>query len=397
MAVVLWILMFMGLVLIHELGHFISAKRKWVKVLEFGICIPPKVCTLRKDKSGTEYTLNLIPLGGFVRLKWEDPKDEADFNAKDSFIKAKIGRKILILISGVGMNIILARVIFTAIFTMGTQPISVLPENALTSTQNSYLMPTVNFLWKQGFISGDLISTPAKIESVSSDFLGQKMGLMSGDTVISINNEPVDVRNIGSVLKKNIDKDIALLFTRDNKKVLTKAHCPADNCILWLTFKAENLNLKPIKFPFFKAMRVGAKEIKAQTVLTFSALGTLGGDLLSFNKNRIKTSLNRLTWPAWAIKFGESLLNAWGWKLYLAFAGMISLALAIFNILPIPALDGGRLLGVLIQWIGKLKPEKYFNIEGYINLVFFVLLMALWIYILLKDLVHYRAIKIPFF
>lgn len=141
--------MFMGLVLIHELGHFINAKRSGVKVLEFGIGIPPKVCRLRKDKSGTEYTLNLLPLGGFVRLKGEDPKDEQDFNAKDSFIKAAIGRKIVILVSGVGMNLILARVLFTVIFTMGTQPISVLPENALSSHENSYLMPTVNFLKTQ--------------------------------------------------------------------------------------------------------------------------------------------------------------------------------------------------------------------------------------------------------
>jgi regulator of sigma E protease len=69
------------------------------------------------------------------------------------------------------------------------------------------------------------------------------------------------------------------------------------------------------------------------------------------------------------------LLTEGGWVLFLAFAGMISLALAIFNILPIPALDGGRLVGILIQWIGRLKPEKYFSIEGYINLIFFVLLL----------------------
>lgn len=396
MWLILGILMFMSLVLIHEIGHFINAKRSGVKVLEFGIGIPPKVCKLRKDKSGTQYTLNLLPLGGFVRLKWEDPKDEADFNAKDSFIKAKMSRKILILISGVGMNLILARVLFTAIFTMGTQPISVLPENALSSHQSSYLMPTVNFLHQEGFISGDLVSTPAKIERVSSSLLGQKMGLSWWDTIISINNEAVDVWNIGSVLKKNIGKDITTVFERNNKKVLTKEHCPADNCILWLTFYAGVLDLKPIKFPFFKAMWIGAKEVKAQTVLTFSALWTLGKDLLSFNGNRIKNSLNRLTWPAGAIKFWETLLNQWGWKLYLGFAGMISLALAIFNVLPIPALDGGRLLGVLIQGIARLKPEKYFNIEWYINLVFFIALMALGIYILLKDLVHFRDIKIPF-
>ncbi len=143
--------------------------------MEFGIGIPPKVCRLRKDKSGTVYTLNLLPLGGFVRLKGEDPRDEQDFNAKDSFIKAKLRNKILILVAGVGMNLILAWVIFTAIFTMGTQPISILPENALSSHQNSYLMPTVNFLRKQGFISGELVSTPAKIERVSADLLGQEM------------------------------------------------------------------------------------------------------------------------------------------------------------------------------------------------------------------------------
>ncbi len=396
MGVVLGIVMFMSLVLIHELGHFISAKKSGVKVLEFGIGIPPKVCKLRTDRSWTEYTLNLLPLGWFVRLKGEDPKDEADFNAKDSFITATIGKKILILIAGVGMNLLLAWALFTVIFTTGTQPISILPENALSSHENSYLMPTVNFLKTQWFISGDLVSTPAKIEKVSEELLGQKMGLVSWDTIISINNEPVDVWNIGSVLKTNIGKDITVLFSRDEKKIITETHCPVDNCILWLTFYAGTLNLKPIKFPLFTAMWISLKEIKAQTVLTFSALGTLGSDLISFNKDRIKTSINKLTWPAGAIKFGETLLNVGGLKLYLGFAGIISLALAIFNVLPIPALDGGRLLGVLIQWIGKLKPEKYFNVEWYINLVFFIALMALWIYILLKDLVHFRDIKIPF-
>lgn len=396
MTIVLGIVMFMCLVLIHELWHFITAKKSGVKVLEFGIGIPPKVCKLRTDKSGTQYTLNLIPLGGFVRLKGEDPNVKEDFHAKDSFIKAKIRKKIIILLAGISMNFILARVLFTAIFTMGTQPISILPENAVVSHQNSYLMPTVNFLESEGFISGELVSIPAKIEKVASDFVGQELWLMSWDTILSINDTAVDIWNIGTVLKENIDKDIAVKFMRKNKKITANAKCPIDSCILWLTFYAGNINLKPIKFPFIQAMWIGAKEIKAQTILTFSALGTLGSDLMSFNGTRIKNSLNKLTWPAGAIKFGETLLNEWWRKLYLGFAGMISLALAIFNVLPIPALDWGRLLWVLIQWVGKLKPEKYFTIEWYINLVFFILLMGLGIYILLKDLVQFRDIKIPF-
>lgn len=396
MGLVIGILMFMGLVLIHELGHFITAKKSGVKVLEFGIGIPPKICKLRTDKAGTDYTLNLIPLGWFVRLKGEDPKDEVDFKAKDSFIKAKLRKKIIILMAGVGMNLLLAWVLFTAIFTMGTKPITILPENAFSVHENSYLMPTVNFLWNEWFISGDLVSAPAKIEETTENMLWAQLWLLSGDTIISINNDPVDVRNIGAVLKKNINQDILIIFTRNNKKISTQWHCPIDNCVLWLSFYAGAINLKPIKFPLIKSMGIAAKEIKAQTILTFSALGTLGKDLLSLNGGRIKTSLNKLTGPAGAIKFWEALLHSGGWKLYLAFAGMISLALAIFNILPIPALDGGRLLWTLIQRIGKLKPEKYFNIEGYINLVFFILLMGLGIYILLKDLVRFWDIKIPF-
>jgi regulator of sigma E protease len=83
--------------------------------------------------------------------------------------------------------------------------------------------------------------------------------------------------------------------------------------------------------------------------------------------------------------------------LYIAFAGMISLALAIFNMLPIPALDGGRALWVIIQKVFRFSKEKYFNIEWYINTVFFILLMVLGIYIILKDLVVFRWIHIPFF
>ena len=117
----------------------------------------------------------MIPLGGFVRLKGEDPNNSEDFHAKNSFIKAKIRKKFIILVAGVSMNLIFARALFTAIFAMGTQPISILPENAVVSHQNSYLMPTVSFLESEGFISGDLVSIPAKIEKVSPDLIGQEL------------------------------------------------------------------------------------------------------------------------------------------------------------------------------------------------------------------------------
>jgi regulator of sigma E protease len=126
---------------------------------------------------------------------------------------------------------------------------------------------------------------------------------------------------------------------------------------------ASMVEVQKIIFPFPQSIAAGWREMGAQAELTFNALGTLGKNLLSFNGSKINDSLDKLTGPVGAVKFGDMLRQTGGWIAFLAFGGIISLALALFNVLPIPALDGGRLLGVLIQRIGRLKAEKYFTIE----------------------------------
>jgi len=397
--------MFMLLVLIHELGHFISAKRSGVKVLEFGIWIPPKVCNLWKDKSGTEYSLNRIPLGGFVRLKWEDPDKEEDFKAKDSFIKAKLRRKIIILLAGVFSNFVLAWILFTIVFALWTKPISIASENVVHSKSNSYFFPTKKFLYEKWYITEEMKNKmqllPVSVEDIETWSVASKIGMRTWDVLKSINKVNINVRNIDSVLKENTWKlDIAIV--RKWKKLRLSWICGSANCEMWIAYgitgisELEIFQNNMIKFSVPKAMLISLQEISAQTRLTFNVLGILGKSLISFNWVKIKKELNRMTWPVGAVKIGEMLYNEGGWKLFLAFAGMISLALAVFNVLPIPALDGGRLLGVLIQWLGKLKPEKYFVIESYINLIFFILLMWFGVYIILKDLVRFWNVKIPF-
>jgi regulator of sigma E protease len=93
---------------------------------------------------------------------------------------------------------------------------------------------------------------------------------------------------------------------------------------------------------------------------------------------------------------GEIFYQIGGRIAYLAFAGIISLALAIFNVLPIPALDGGRGIGILLQALFRIKPEKYFMYEGYVNAFFFYLLLVLGIVIIVKDLVVIWGVPIPF-
>ncbi len=389
--------MFMSLVLIHELGHFIAAKKSWVKVLEFGIGIPPKACRLWTDKSWTEYTLNRIPLWWFVRLKWEDPKVPDEFNAKDSLIKANIWKKLIIMVAWVFMNFVFAWLIFTAIFTAWVKPISVIPENALVWQSKSYLMPTISFLDQNWFVSWDIQKAQAIVEIVMPDMLWAKLWILSWDIISQINDTAINTWNIGKTLQKNIWKEIKITINRNNQTIIQNWKCPDDQCLLWISIISSwNIEIKEIKAPLNKAIVMWLQEIKAETNLTLNALWKLWKDLLSFNGKRIKESVNKLAWPAGAIKFWDKLIQEQDWMAYLWFAWIISLALAIFNILPIPALDGGRILWSLIQRAWRLKAEKYFNIEGYINLVFFILLMWLGIYILFKDLIVFWWVKIPF-
>ncbi len=396
-GLIIGILMFMSLVLIHEFGHFITAKKSWVKVLEFGIGIPPKACKLWTDKSGTEYTLNWIPLGWFVRLKWEDPKVPDEFNAKDSLITATIWKKLIIMVAWVFMNFLFAWILFTAIFTAWVKPISIIPENALVSQSKSYLMATISFLDKNWFVSGDIQKSQAMVEVVMPDMLWSKLWIQSGDIISKINDTPINTRNIGKTLQENIWKDFQITIDRNNQTILQNWKCPDDQCLLWISIVSSwNIGIKEIKAPFGQALVMWLQEIKAETNLTLNALWKLWKDLVSFNGKRIKESINKLAWPAWAIKFWDRLIQDQDWMAYLWFAWMISLALAIFNILPIPALDWGRILWSLIQRVWRFRPEKYFNIEWYINLVFFILLMWLWIYVLFKDLIVFWWVKIPF-
>jgi len=396
-GIILGIALFMFLVIIHELGHFIAAKKSGVKVLEFGIGIPPKAFKLWTDKSWTEYTVNRIPLGWFVRLKWEDPKDTEDFNAKDSFIKAKVWKKIIILLWGVTVNFLFAWAVFTAIFTRGIKPISIIPENALAIESTSYLMPTASFLEEQGFLSGERSDVPATIAEVIPGSVADELGFQSNDTILSINNKTISSITIWQELQRKIGQNITIAYERWDELLTTQYQCPDDSCILGIALEGNNnIEISPIQFPFPQSIGAGRREMGAQTSLTFNALGTLGKNLFSFDGQKVNDSLNKLTGPVGAVKFGDMLRQSGGWIAFLAFGWIISLALALFNVLPIPALDGWRLLWVLVQWAARLKPEKYFTIEWYLNVIFFILLMGLGVYIIFKDLVQFWGVNLPF-
>lgn len=395
--IILGIILFLFLVLIHELGHFIAAKKTGVQVLEFGMGIPPKIATLWTDKSGTEYTLNAIPLGGFVRLKWEDPSDAWTFKAKDSFVMASFWAKTLILFAGVAVNFLFAWFVFTMLFWRWISPLMIVPENASVSTIQSYLTPTTTFLVEKGYITTPAVSL--EVQNVLSGWLADKIWLSSWDVIISLNDISVDSLNFKKELQNLIGQDINLLVQRWSESISLTGTCPETNCLLWVVMNdvsTKDLSIT-YKFPLLTAAKVALQELMNQWSMTLSKLWSLWASFFSWSADTVKSELSSLSWPVWAVKFGDVLVERGMRAQFLAFGAMISFALAVFNLLPIPALDGGRWLWVVIQSVFfPKKLEKYFAIESYINFVFFVLLMGLWVYIILKDLVTAWWVNIPF-
>ena len=398
LGIVLWILLFFFLVMIHELWHFFAAKKTGVQVLEFGMGIPPKICTLRTDASGTEYTLNAIPLGWFVRLKGEDPSDPETFYAKNSFVTASFLSKTIILLAGVTVNFMFARMVLTMLFWKGISPLMIVPENASILEIKSYLTPTISFLVDQKILKKDYVDNVI-VASLLTWWLWDTIGLQSWDIISATQLWQVDSLTFKKQLQQLIGKSLNLNIIRWWKSLVLTGTCPEDNCVLGVMMndlKADQLNIHH-QFGLLKSSRVALSELSYQAEMTLYRLWKFGMSLLSFSSKNIKSEVKNFSGPVWAVKFGDILIQHGMRSQFLAFWAMISFALAIFNLLPIPALDGGRWLGVIIQSLFfSKKVEKYFVIENYINIFFFVLLMWLGIYIVLKDLVVAWWVHVPF-
>lgn len=399
-GIILWIFTFIILVLLHEFGHFIAAKKSGVQVKEFWLGMPPRLTTLRTDKSGTKYTLNWLPLWGFVSLKGEDGADGKENKDPDSFVKAKLRKKLIIVMAGVGMNFLIAWGVFSILFFIGTKPMTVIPDDAKGIYSESYLMPSMSFIKDEGFLSGELQDEKITIEHLVEWGLAEKLGLQTGAVLMHLNGQKISSLTLTKQLAKLANtKNNTLEYTSHSTKSWVKTvtfDCPAD-CKLGIVYThSGNLELLPVKFKLGGAMLAGLKEIKAEWNLTMSALGTIGKKLFSFEAKQTKDALKQLTGPVGAVKFGGKLLEEFWFLIFLGFGGMLSIALAIFNILPIPALDGGRFRALIFQKLFRIKDEKFATVEGWINTIFFWALMLLGVIIILKDLVVWRGMKLPF-
>ncbi|QIB26158.1 RIP metalloprotease RseP [Caloranaerobacter azorensis] len=329
------ILVFFLVVIFHEFGHFIVAKLVDIKVHEFSIGMGPRLAKIKKGE--TEYSIRILPIGGYVRMEGED---EAS-NDLRSFNNRPILSRAAVLFAGAFMNFVLAIIVFSIIaYVIG--------------------VPTTT------------------INKVTPNFPAEISGLKSGDKIIQINDKPITKwEEIVSEINRGKNKELEITVLRENEKkkfivkpVLDKQ---SNRLMIGIVPKSKKSVLYSIKigiertifvigmmFKFFQMLFQG-------NVSTKDVVGPVGIIYMVGEAARV------------------GILNV------LSLIGLISVNLGFFNLLPIPALDGSRLMFLLVEFIRKkpIEPEK----EGFIHFIGFVFLMILMIIIAYKDIIRFNVFR----
>ena len=364
---ILGLVLFVGLVVIHEWGHFIMARRGGVEVEEFGIGFPPKAKTLAR-RNGTEYTLNWLPLGGFVRLKGEHDANKS----KGSFGAAPLSTKIKIMVAGVVMNLVTAYVMLILLALIGVPK---LVDNQFTVASNETVTQQDLFV---GFVESDSPASRAGLES--RDIL-KSIGAVNGEqkTVTTAAAFP-------EITKQFAGQDVQITYERDGKQSTGTAQLRSTEDVEASKKTDEPkgyLGIAPGEYSVsrytWSAPIVAGGLIGQFTELTFKGLGTALGSLFTGDTKKASEQVSGPVGIFVILQQGADL----GVQFILMVIAVISLTLAIMNVLPIPALDGGRLFVTLVY--KALKRPLTEAAEDRIHGTGFAVLMVLFVLITIVD------------
>lgn len=351
MTILLFLLILLILILVHELGHFIAAKKFGIRVDEFGIGFPPKLFGFKKGE--TEYTFNLFPIGGFVRIFGENPDEESLADERSMVNKPKWVQAI-VLVAGVTFNVIFAWLIFFGIFMMG-MPAAVTESN-IEQVSNVKLI-----------VAGILPDSPA-----------EKAGFEVGDSIKSLSylNEIVSdpaPQDVPDFITSHSNNEIGIIYNRGGEELSTNI-TPSDGII-----GVELAQVGTIKLGFFGALY-------ESIFFTWKMLAAIAVGLSSFLGSALllQADLSQVAGPVGIVSLvGDA--SSLGFVSLLSFMAIISLDLAIINLLPFPALDGGRLLFVIVEKI-KGSPIRPSIVNG-LNTVGFALLILLMLVVTYSDVI----------
>ncbi len=352
--IVVAILMVTLLVVIHEAGHFVAARGSGVKVEEFGIGFPPRLLKKRLGKGGTIYSLCLIPLGGFVRLRGE--ADAA--RQKGSFGAARYRQKVIILLAGVVMNVVAAWLILTGLALFG------LPR----LIPNQFTVVTDEHAKSQSII----------IAQIVEDSAAAKIGLKVGDRITAINSEPIHTAaELTAYTHAHPKAAVNVTYIRSGQVAMAAAK-------LGVSAKGEGqLGVAPVdetKVRYTWSAPLVAAGATLQLVgLTFAGIFKLVIGLVS--QGTSAPAVQNAVGPVGVFALLTSATH-FGFTYVLLLVVTISISLAVVNTLPLPALDGGRLaLITLFRWLKKpltKNLEAVVNTTGFVALITLAILMSIF-------------------
>jgi len=363
-AIIVFILILSIIIFVHEFGHFILAKKTGVLVEEFCIGFPPRIW--KKKKGETLYSIGIIPFGGFNKLYGEIDEKQKHINDPKSFISKPPRVKALIVFGGVAANIFLAVIIFY--FSLGV--------SGFISNQSLFFDYQFPFGTQNNFVmvSGVVENSPA-----------EKKGIQSKDIVIKGNGiEFTNSQQFIDFVEQNKGKEINLclqdLFTREQRNIsIVPRVNPGEGqgpLGVFLVDIAQVSYLKPLE-------KAGSGFLHSFNILHYSCFGFGHLIKLSFQERDIKPLSSSVAGPLGILSITKLTMQA-GFIPTINLLALISLTIAFFNILPIPALDGGKLIFLGIEAIIKKPfPQK---IEQDLTVFFFVLLIFILILVTFKDI-----------
>lgn len=328
MQVIIGLIMFMFLVLVHEFGHFAVAKLSGIKVNEFSIGMGPKLFQFKKKE--TDYSIRLLPLGGFVAMEGEDESSQDPRSYKN----AKAYKRFLTILAGPLMNLLTAFLIFLIIF----------------------------------FNTGAATTTVGEVDPTMPAF---KSGLKSEDKIVKVNGKKTPTFSYVSKYINQSSANVDLTVIRDGKELEIKNIEPVNHNntkVIGFTTRVSNHFADIVRDSFFRVIFIIHTLWETLAMLFTGKLG-----------------MKALSGPVGVIKEVGTAAKM-GFETLMMFLAVISINLGFFNLLPIPALDGSKLLFIIIEKIiGRPLNEK---IEEKITIAGFALLLALIVIVSIKDIIN---------
>lgn len=335
LTLILTIILFCVMIFPHELGHFIAAKKMDVKVNEFAFGMGPKLW--KKQRGETLHSIRLLPIGGFCAMEGEDGESDEP----RAFGNKKPWQKIIILAAGSLMNVLCA--ILIMIIITGVSGF------------------TTNFV-------GEL----------SDDSAAKKAGLLVNDEIVRIDGKPIETwEDVSTTIMQSTGEPMEIEVKRNGDNIKYTVNPVATKVKLQDGTESERYLIgvtSKISHNPFKAIVVGTKATWEMTGSMFSAIGNLFTG---------KAGIKELAGPVGMVQM-VSQTQSYGWWYYGFLTALICMNLAIVNMLPLPALDGGRIIFVIIGMItGKPVSEKA---EGTVHLVGIAVLLLLMAYVTFNDI-----------